>query len=42
MVEDLDMEEDAAEAEENGTSPSGGEDAGLEVEGEEETEEPAN
>ena len=42
LVEDLDPEEDAAEAEENGASPSGGEDAGLEVEGEEETQEPAN
>ncbi len=46
LVEDLDLEEEAAVAEENGTSPSGGEDAGLDVEGEEETaateEEPAN
>ena len=42
LVEDLDMEEEAAVAEENGTSPSDGEDAGLDVEGEENTEEPAN
>lgn len=42
LVEDLDAAEDATETEENGASPSAGEDAGVEVEGEQETEEPAS